>query len=49
MGGKVFKRLNCPRISPEEYHQLKQKTIVILRTVFANVTVPTEMVMPMEL
>ncbi|OAL50218.1 hypothetical protein IQ07DRAFT_653514 [Pyrenochaeta sp. DS3sAY3a] len=43
MGGRAFKRLECPRISPEEYHQLKNKITPILRNIFKNVAVPTEM------
>lgn len=43
MGGRAFKSLGCPRISPEVYSKVKLQTTAALKTIFANVTVPTEM------
>jgi hypothetical protein len=43
MGGHAFKSLNCPRISPEIYTNVKLHTTAALRTIFSHVVVPTEM------
>ena len=43
MGGHAFKNLYCPRISPEMYEKVKDKSAVALQTIFTHVVVPTEM------
>jgi hypothetical protein len=43
MGGRAFKTLSCPHISPQVYTAVKIQTTAALRHVFTHVVVPTEM------
>ncbi|KAF2829827.1 hypothetical protein CC86DRAFT_435769 [Ophiobolus disseminans] len=43
MGAHAFKYLNCPRISPDVYEQIKLHTTAALRTIFSHVAIPMEM------
>ncbi|USP80665.1 hypothetical protein yc1106_07939 [Curvularia clavata] len=43
MGGRAFKDLHCPRISPDVYSKAKSQATAALQTVFEQVVVPTEM------
>ncbi|CAI6339235.1 unnamed protein product [Periconia digitata] len=43
MGGRAFRSLNCPRISPDLYHKSRDKVTSVLQKLFDHVTVPTEM------
>jgi hypothetical protein len=43
MGGHAFKGLYCPRISPAVYNEVKAQATAALKTIFAQVVVPTEM------
>jgi hypothetical protein len=42
MGGHAFKYLDCPRMPPSVYNEIKSSAAAALRTVFTNVTVPHE-------
>tara|TARA_R110002003_G_scaffold41_9_gene2906 strand:- start:8072 stop:8704 length:633 start_codon:yes stop_codon:yes gene_type:complete len=43
MGGHAFKRLYCPRFSPDIYAKAKAQATVALQRIFSHVVVPTEM------
>lgn len=43
MGGRAFRELHCPRVSPEIYAKGKAHATAALQTVFSHVTVPTEL------
>jgi hypothetical protein len=43
MGGRAFKQLNCPRISPDVYLKTRARTMKALRNIFTHVVVPTDM------
>ncbi|KAI8934626.1 hypothetical protein NX059_008319 [Plenodomus lindquistii] len=43
MGGHAFKDLDCPRMAPAVYQEIKLHTTTVLQKIFPHVVVPTEM------